>query len=202
MALKTSSPKRRKLLMAARAAQRAVGPGLPPVFVLTDPERMPDPIRVAESLPGSWAMIYRHFGADERERVATALRQVTLERHCRLLIAADPDLALQVGADGVHWPERLRRSARRWTARFSLMTTSSHSRHGVSRIDPSVFQATLVSTVFPSESPSASESMGAIRFRSLVARATIPVFGLGGVSPATAGAIAPVAGLAMVDGAL
>ena len=202
MALKTSSQGRRKLLMAARAAKTVVGPALPPVWVLTDPKRMPDPVAVAETLPQGWGMIYRHFGHAEREAIAADLRRATAARDCWLLIAADPSLAKLVGADGVHWPERLRRQAAYWRRAFPIMTSSSHTPLGLRALRANVFDAALVSTVFSSQSPTAGEAMGPIKLRHLARTAHLPIYGLGGVNSKTAQCIASQSGLAMVEGGL
>lgn len=60
--------------------------------------------------------------------------------------------------------------------------------------------AALVSTVFPSNSPSASRPMGPARFRLLAQTAPLPVYALGGVNPSNAGQVASFAGLAAIDG--
>ncbi|MEO1029381.1 MAG: thiamine phosphate synthase [Pseudomonadota bacterium] len=202
MALKTSSHSRRKLLMAARSSTAVSGPDLPPVWVLTDPERMPDPVVVAETLPRGWGMIYRHFGAPEKRGISSQLRIATDQRNCWLLIAADPLLAFDVGADGVHWPEAFRRQARKWRGTFPIMTTSSHSPKALRTASAAVFDGSICSTVFPSRSRSAGHPMGETRFRVLARSAGLPVYGLGGVNSGTAGRIARFAGLAMVDGGM
>ena len=77
----------------------------PGAFFLTDPDRVADPVSIVLTLPTGTGVIYRHFGAADRMKVAKALRDATYERQLPLLIANDPHLACQVRADGVHWPE-------------------------------------------------------------------------------------------------
>src|SRR5690349_16348011 len=115
---------RRKLLAAARMAKPAFARGksgnplpllvqtgrpLPRVWFMTDPRRTPHLERTIAALPRGWGVIYRHFGAADRLAVATRLACLCKGRLV-FLVAADPELARTVRADGVHWPEaKLRR---------------------------------------------------------------------------------------------
>lgn len=191
---------RRKFRSAARRATRAVGPGLPPVLFLTDPARTPDPAAIAARLPQGWGVVYRHFGAEDRAKTAARLREITLRRRQVLLISADPALARTIGADGVHWPERCVRRLRGRDLAFSFVTASAHGRAAIARAAARGIDAVLMSAVFPSASPSAGDAIGPARLRALAARASIPVYALGGVTADTAGRVAGAAGLAAIGG--
>ena len=173
---------------------------MPPVFFLTDPRRTPDPARIARLLPEGWGIIHRHFGAADAEVVAAQLATISRQRHLRLLIAADPQLVLQVGADGVHWPHARLAQSRQWKDRMGLMTASAHSPAELRAIAGFPIDAALVSAIFPSASPSAGKPLGAPAFRRLAHTAPCPVYALGGVNAGNAASVAPFAGLAAVDG--
>lgn len=200
MAQKPQTAGQRKLGAAARQARRHLPAQLPPVFFLTDPERTPDPVRIARALPRGWGIIYRHFGAADRHETGRALSRVARRRGLTLLVAADPGLAIRIGAAGVHWPFAHKRDARKWRGQFGLMTVSAHAPEDVRAVSHGLFDAALVSTVFPSASPSARVPMGMQRFRRLSRKARLPIFALGGVTAANAGRIADSAGLAAIDG--
>jgi len=187
-----------KLRRAARIASAHLPTDLPPVLVFTDPHRSSHPIELARAMPQGWALVYRHFGATDRLGVAESMSKLAIQRGFHLLIGNDPELASHVRASGVHWPERREPEAQRTAPQFALNTMSAH--HPKSLVQPTApdIQARVLSTVFPSESPSAGPAMGAMRFRQICQRATCPVYGLGGITAETALQISGFAGLAGV----
>ncbi len=132
--------------------------------------------------------------------VASALAKIARRRGLRLLISGDPALGMRVGAAGVHWPFARRDEARKWRNRFDLMTVSAHSPGELRTIPAGLFDAALVSTVFPSGSPSARNPLGALKFRHLARTAQLPLFALGGIAADNAARMAQSAGLAAIDG--
>ena len=190
----------RKLLTAARIAARHLPDGLPPVLYLTDPSRTPDPAATVAQLPAGWGVVYRHFGHARITDTAIRITEAARKSHVRVLIANDPHLAAAVGADGVHWPFAHRHEAKRWRGRFALMTASAHSLKQLQQLQDTGVDAALLSTAFPSRSPSAGAPLGPVRFRAIARRATIAVYALGGLTAGTAAMLAPVAGIAAIDG--
>jgi thiamine-phosphate pyrophosphorylase len=192
---------RRKLLAAARLARPAFtrdGAALPRAWFVTDPRRTPAPVRVAERLPAGFGVIYRHFGAADRAKVAAALARVCDAQGLVLLIAADPDLASLVGADGVHWPNARLQSLR---ARPGWVeTASAHDAREIAKAARLGVDAVLVSPVFASASPSAGMAMGLMRFARLAAASPLPVIALGGIRPDNAARVVThAAGWAAID---
>lgn len=200
MSLEPRNRAQRKLIAAARKSAAHLPPALPPAFFLTDPARTPDPCRVARGLPKGFGVIYRHFGAQGRLETAISLARICRARRLALLIAADPALAMRVGADGVHWPHRMRQRARKWRGRFDLQTVSAHSGRELRAVAGSPVDAALLSTVFASSSASAGRAMGALKFRLLARGAGLPVYALGGITPDNAESAAKAAGFAAVEG--
>jgi thiamine-phosphate pyrophosphorylase len=162
---------------------RAAGaPAIPALYFFTDPARTPDPIAVAQRLPRGTAVVYRHFGAPERARVARRLAGVARARGLVLLIAADPDLAQRVGADGVHWPQRLAPRERG----AGLVTVAAHDAQAAAAAAGLGADACVLGPVFPTRSASANPPLGLFR-ASQIARATgVPVIALGGINARTA----------------
>ncbi|MEM9375669.1 MAG: thiamine phosphate synthase [Pseudomonadota bacterium] len=200
MRLKHQAKTARKWRVASRQIARHFPTGLPRLLLLTDPERLPDPIAVAQQLPPGSGVIYRHFGRDDRVQLAAQLFHLCRQKRCVFLIAADPVLAMRVGADGVHWPEAHAHRARKWRKRFKLQTASAHSRRAVRQNDCFKVNAVLFSTVFVSNSSSAGAPMGAVCYRQLARSSPIPLYALGGVNAENAQRIADVSALAAIEG--
>lgn len=156
---------------------------LPTLWFFTDPVRTPDPVGVARTLPRGAAVVYRHFGAADRREVAAELRRA---RGLVLLIGADAALADDIGADGVHLPERIATQAaalKRWRPAW-LVTVAAHSAAALRRAETA--EAAVLSPIFASRSASAGKPLGLARAARMVAEAPVPVIGLGGVTRARA----------------
>lgn len=132
-----------------------------------------------------------------------ALARIARARGLILLIGLDEALAAQVGADGVHLPERALGQARRIRMRHPrwLITGAAHSLRAARRAKGRGLDAALVSPVFASRSPSAGRPLGVMRFSAIARRAGLPVIALGGVNARTARRLADTGawGLAAVD---
>lgn len=168
----------------ARLAMRLDGPRgrLPALFALTDPERTPDPLALAQVLPPGCGLILRTFGRPRLEALAGTLAGIARARGLVFLVAADPELATRCGAHGVHWPERMLARAAR--ARFPVMTASAHGPGAIRRA-AGLVDAVLVSSAFASASPSAGPPLGSLRLAAAARRAALPVYALGGISART-----------------
>ena len=187
-------------VLAARAARlnRAAGaPPIPSLFFFTDPVRTPDPCAAARRLPRGACVVYRHFGAPERARVARRLAAIARSSGLKLLIAGDPELALRVGADGVHWPEN--RLAPRSSEQ--LMTAAAHSPAAIERAAAAGADACVLSPVFPTQSALSRAPLGLFHASQIARTSPIPVIALGGVSAEHAPLLAGrgFAGLAAVE---
>ena len=200
MGLKHQAVSARKWRVAIRRVESHFPRHLPPLLFLTDPERTPDPALMALKLPTGSGIIYRHFGAKDRFAVAASLADLARRRGLKLLIAADPKLALEVGAHGVHWTEERLREAYKCHGRFRLQTASAHSRFAIVLAERMGVDAALVSTVFPSKSLSASRPIGSLRLRRLAQSNRLPLYALGGVKHDNALRVAGASGLAAIEG--
>jgi thiamine monophosphate synthase len=169
----------------ASLAARLDGPrgALPAVFCLTDPQRTPDLIALARTLPPQAGLIVRTFGLETIRDQTAELVRIRHGEGGVCLISADPDLALDTGADGVHWPERwltganVRRSS-------GLVSTSAHSPAALRRAG-GLADLAFVSTAFASASPSAGRPMGPFRLAAYAQHSPIPVYALGGINART-----------------
>ena len=164
------------------------GKPLPNLLFFTDPDRTPDPERVAERLPPGAAVVFRAFGAPDAESRGLRLRDITQRRGLLLLVGADEDLAARIEADGLHLPERLSADLPAIRARHPdwLITVAAHDEDAARAGQAAGGDALVVSPVFPSHSPSAGSPLGLEALKRIVGAVETPVYALGGVRADTA----------------
>ncbi|GAA0870831.1 thiamine phosphate synthase [Brevundimonas basaltis] len=166
------------------------GPSLPPLLFFTDPERTPRPWETAARLPPGAAVVFRSFGQPDAHETGLRLREVTRQRDALLLIGLDAELAALVEADGVHLPERALGLAPELAAarpgwRITGAVHSAKALAGANGLD-----AAVLSPVFGAGGASADRPpLGLDGFEDRVREATIPVYALGGIDAANAGAL-------------
>ncbi len=164
-------------------------PRLPVLFLLTDPDRLPDPRPYLHRLPRGAAVILRCYG-DKTGATARRARAQDLCKNCharglRLLIAGDDRLAAEIRADGIHLGEwRLGRGT--WKrgpvrTRGGLVTASCHGRAALARAAAAGVDAVLVAPVFATASHPDARVLGHLRFAALVRLSRLPTYALGGI---------------------
>jgi thiamine-phosphate pyrophosphorylase len=96
------------------------------------------------------------------------------------LVHADPELALELGADGVHLPERAGTpdAARRRLGPHALIGVSRHDAAGLASTAGADYAT--ISPVFPS--PGKGPALGLPALAALCASAPLPLVALGGVT--------------------
>ena len=164
-----------------------LGGGLPPLLLLSDARRLPDPAAAMAALPRGSGVILRNY--DEPGRAALAARLARLSRGLGLyfMVAADIGLAARVGADGVHFPEALagRAPAGRRLRPDWLITVSAHGAAGLAKAARVGADAAILGPVFPTASHPGAPALGVLRFAALARGSALPVYALGGVDENT-----------------
>src|ERR1051325_5681184 len=103
---------------AARLSAGSLYAGrLPLVALLTDDERLPDPLAAARALPRGSMIVVRARQSSHRAKLARSLLAIVRERGLTLLVANDPALADRVHACGLHLSEANARRAAEWRGR-------------------------------------------------------------------------------------
>lgn len=194
-------------LAQKRKAPQALGERslvLPHLWLMTDPDRLPDLLGTALTLPKGSGIIYRSFGRPQALEEASALADLAKRRGLTLLIGADAALAHRVGADGVHLPERMMGEAKRVRSRHPgwIITAAAHSPRALAKAARLGLDAALVSPVFASRSPSAGRALGQTRLADWVGKARLPAIALGGIGHKNARLLSGtgVWGIAAIDG--
>lgn len=160
---------------------------LSPLLFFTDPDRTPRPWETAARLPAGSAVVFRHFGRDDAYDTARRLREATAGRDGLLLIGLDAELAEQVGADGIHLPERALDQAKAVSgARPDWRVTGAvHRLQGLEAA--SDLDAVIVSPVFQAGGASSGKTpLGLPGLTEFVRTSTVPVYALGGIDSTSA----------------
>jgi thiamine-phosphate pyrophosphorylase len=169
---------------------------LPPLLLLSDEARLPDPSEAVSRLPRGSAIIVRHYGVPKADRQALLrkLRAVSRAHGVRLIVAAanmaDIGLARAVRADGLHLPEwRVRRGfadlARGHQPQW-LVTAAAHSIPAMRRAAALGVDAILLSPVFSTSSHAGARPLGVLRFAAWSRTSRTPVYALGGLTDRSA----------------
>jgi thiamine-phosphate pyrophosphorylase len=193
----SDSLSRRKLARAAtRLADTAPYPReLPPLILMTDDNRLSDPLRATAALPRGSLVIVRARDTEHRKRLAAAVMVIAHRRGLRVLIAADPALALACGADGVHLPEACMGNAAHLRARYHVIITAA--AHSLAALRKARWvDAVVLSPVFPTASHPGRPSLSPLRAGLIARLSPVPVYALGGVSAWNAGRLSGFAGIA------
>lgn len=195
---------RAKLARAASAlnARAGLAGRLPPLVLMTDDLRLPDPFTAVRAMPRGSLIILRTREAGTRARLAVSLHKIVHEHGLLLSIAGDPALAARVRAHGLHLPEARAGEALHWRACHPhwLITCAAHSLRAVQQAERARADAALLSPVFPTQSHKGAVPLGALRFRFAVCATTLPIYALGGIDAHTVRCLngAACAGLAAI----
>ncbi len=175
---------RLRLARAAARLNEARGSALPHLVLMTDDERLPDPVRAAAALPPGSMIVLRSRQSSHRAKLARRLCTIARVRRLKLLIANDPELARRVKADGVHFSEANACEAAVWRVRQPnwLITAAAHSLHASLQAQRFGVDAVLLAPVFATGSHAGRVAFGAARARAIVRQLPKPIYALGGIS--------------------
>jgi len=188
-----SALSRRQIASAAARlnARHAMAGMLPPLVLMTDDERLPDPLATAKALPRGSLIVLRVRDHARRAELAGKLLPLP---HV-LLVANDAAFAVGIGADGIHLSEanahhaaRLRALHPRW-----LITAAAHGKP-----HDGPFNALFLSPIFPTQSHPGAPALGAARANMFAQQSRIPVYALGGITPANARLLRGFVGIAAI----
>ncbi|HEY7978678.1 MAG TPA: thiamine phosphate synthase [Rhizomicrobium sp.] len=169
-----------KLARAAAALNARSGSALPALVLMTDDERLIDPVAAARALPPRSMVILRARQDSRRAELASELRSA-LSADTKLLIANDADLAAHTGADGIHLSEARAHEASHWRAAHPgwIITAAAHSRAAthISAVD-----AVFVGPVFETRSHPGTVALGATQLDLIARQSPVPVYAIGGIT--------------------
>jgi len=157
---------------------------LAPYYYFTDHTRGVSPLDMVPHLPENCGVVFRHYNIDNRVYLAKQLAKSCKNRGLTLLIAADPELALAVGATGCHLPEHIltKNPAIRKKYPFLTFTAACHTVDALKLAEKSHMDAAFLSPVYATASHEGEPALGLKKARQLCAEVTMPIYGLGGIT--------------------
>jgi thiamine-phosphate pyrophosphorylase len=157
---------------------------LPRIWLLSDARNDAVLEAALARLPRGSGFVFRHHHlapADRRARFARLARIARARGHL-VILAGTASAALAWGADGAYGAPRMLASRR--AGLLALATVHDLDELAAARRIGA--DAVLLSPVFPTRSHPGAPTLGALRFRAIAARASMPVIALGGMNPGTA----------------
>jgi thiamine-phosphate pyrophosphorylase len=192
--------------LSTRSHRRKPCAPLPVRWLVTDAQRLPDPLPAIRRLERGDGVLFRHYELPPTKRLALARQVAGLcrQRGLVLLVAGDVRLARAVAADGLHLPQaQIHQLATARQAGLELVTAAAHDAGAVAQAARCGADAVLISPVFATASHPGAASLGVLRFAALTTAARrrgLSVYALGGVTPASFARLRglPLAGYAAI----
>ena len=153
---------------------------MPPLWVFTDRDRLPDPRGVLARLPkGLGGVVFRADGAGAATLAASVAR-LCRQRRLAMVVAGNPRMAakLRVG-------QHLSRGRGGMVASRAWRTASAHGRREMARAGFAGVDGVFLSPVFPTASHPGAAALGPVRWAARARGAKGAVLALGGVTAAT-----------------
>jgi thiamine-phosphate pyrophosphorylase len=165
---------------------------------------------VEEAIAGGVTMVQlREKDASSREvyKIALEVQAITKRHHIPLVIDDRLDIALAVGAEGLHigQSDLPLSAARRLVGKEMFIGISASTVEEALEAERNGADYLGVGAVYPTGSKAdAGDAIGLERFEKICAAVKIPVAGIGGVNPDNAGAVikAGAAGIAVISAIL
>ncbi|MBT3268284.1 thiamine phosphate synthase [Candidatus Poribacteria bacterium] len=172
--------------MKLRAADR--------LYLITDAGRAAHPLaHVIDAACGAGLRLAqirdKDLADDEYAAQASSMLATARANGTRILLNGRPHLVRVTGADGVHLPSaRSIADARAVTGRDVLVGYSAHGEAELRYAEQAGADFVTLSPVYPTASKPGARALGLPAFADMAAQCAVPVFALGGVTPANAAA--------------
>ncbi|MBE7636095.1 hypothetical protein GUA87_04510 [Sneathiella sp. P13V-1] len=157
---------------------------IPHFFYFTDHGRGRAPLEMAELLPQEVGIIFRHYEAPNRAQIAEEISEICQKRRLFLSIAGDPQLAAEVGAEGVHLPEFMIAKIPLMITKYPnlIISTACHSVSSLRQANQLGADFSFISPLFPTNSHPGARHLPVHAVARELGDLDIPVLGLGGIT--------------------
>ena len=191
---------RAQLARAASALKARTQSRLPALVLMTDDERLTDPLAAVRALPRGSMVVIRTRNRAKLEMFSGAVLRIARRTGLAVVIAGGPELASHLGADGFHLPETCMGESAYWRARFPslFVTTSAHSLRALLRAQAMPVDAVFLSPVFATRSHPERASLTPLRANLAAKQMRKPLYALGGINARNATLLNGFAGIAAI----
>lgn len=192
---------RAQLARAANGLKARARNRLPALVLMTDDERLRDPLAAARALPRGSMVVVRTRDRARLETFSGAMLRIARTGGLAVVVASDPELAAHLGAAGFHLPETRMDEAAYWRSRFPslLITTSAHSLSALLLAQPMPVDAVFLSPVFATRSHPGRTALTPMRANLLAKQMRRPLYALGGIGAHNATLLHGFAGIAAIS---
>ena len=156
---------------------------LPKMFFFTDRNRVDDVFAVVKNLPKNSAIIIREYDLENSQRLdfARIISDLARKRSLKVFVGKDIKLAKKIKADGVHFSDWEGLKSYNNLGKNFLISYACHSEKSVRRAQKIGCDLIFYSPIFPTKSHPNQKTIGSLKLRNLTAKATIPIYALGGI---------------------
>ena len=139
---------------------------------------------IANLPPHNSLVIVRDYNNPNRHSLAQEIITLCKMKYIKCLIAGDPYLALQVGADGLHISSTNFFKLKKWKYKMPkwLITTSAHEVKRLLEIRKYRLHAIFYSPVFITSSHPDNKPIGILKFMRDINQINLPIYALGGIT--------------------
>ncbi|MEQ9640671.1 MAG: thiamine phosphate synthase [Alphaproteobacteria bacterium] len=174
--------------------------GLPALWLLTDEDRLPDPVPVLAALGRAQGGLILRY----RDPAAHAGDVARIRRHARIvsvpvLLSGPLRLARRYGLAGAHYAQARAVATPGRPRRGLWLTCAAHDGRALAHAARIGADAAVVAPIFATASHPGARTMGALRLARLVQATKVPIIALGGIDSASIGRLPPgLSGIAAI----
>ncbi|MGB7404120.1 MAG: thiamine phosphate synthase [Pacificimonas sp.] len=149
---------------------------LPTRWLFTDERMEADLDAALTKLRRGDGVVFRHYGAPNREALARRVARIAKRSGLVLVVAGDDKLSRRLGAAGTHMPGFARQ--------HRPLTAAAHGHADIVRARRAGAQLVFLSPIFRTRSHADAKTLGPVRFGLIARGAGVAVAGLGGMNAA------------------
>ena len=162
---------------------------LPLMFFFSDRTAVKNIFNVVQNLPKNSAIIIREYDLNKTQKLdfAHKIIKIAKQKSLKVFVSKNWQLAIKIKADGVHFSDYDNAQKCLWKSNkiFSKKLLISYSCHSLSSIKMAAkYGCDLIfySPIFATKTHPQQKAIGSFGLRNAIAKTSIPIYALGGVT--------------------